>query len=645
MRDTLGESLRKLKWTRVRKVRMSAVLLVLSLVVSLDVFWALRQPGLTLAGDATCGILEHTHDDACGEWVCVCDLPEEPHTHEESCYEIRTVEGREELRLVCEETEEPHEHDDDCYETVVTDPAEETILICESEDEDHSHEDGCYETVETEGAEETVLICDLEFEPHEHTEDCYEAEVTEAYEEEVLICGLSEGVHTHEEDCYEFEITCDQREHIHKVACYSDDTADVETPLDWQEMFADYPYTGDLRQDLAGIAQTQVGYSESERNFEVDDDGIRRGYTRYGAWYGAPYSDWSGMFISFCLHYAGADPEENPGNTGANSMAKAWSRLEKYAPAETYLPVDGDLVFFRDNTVGIVTDVQSATFYAIRGDVDDAVDGEVLSLSDASIAGWGLTEGTVIGAEVLPKPVEPITPTGPDIPLELLDVEKMEEQPIEPVYPDLPAPEIEDVDLLDISNGPAVFIFAGGGVESQMQTFALRMTRAIRDLISYLNDNGGTYFFTLLDTNNQELPKDANGNYIVTAETSYKLTLSITNPNGFLPGTYQYQLPNGLMVNGGSGDFVLKDGTHVGVWEVTDDGLITMVFNDNMNNRTDITISATMGIVFPEQDEPLDFDGKITVTVEKPPQENVSTKLNKWGEQGQEGNPPQAGSN
>ena len=65
MQDILGESLRKLRKIRVRKTRMIAILLVLSLVVSLDVFWWLRQPGLTLAGDADCGVVEHTHDEGC----------------------------------------------------------------------------------------------------------------------------------------------------------------------------------------------------------------------------------------------------------------------------------------------------------------------------------------------------------------------------------------------------------------------------------------------------------------------------------------------------------------------------------------------------------------------------------------------------
>ena len=454
MRDILGESLRKLRKIRVRKTRMIAILLVLSLVVSMDVFWWLRQPGLTLAGDADCGITEHTHDAGCRNGENPCELVE----------------------------------------------------------------------------------------------------------------------------------------HIHDISCYSDDTADVETQLDWQKMFEDYPYTGDLRSDLAGIAKTQAGYTESKRNFHVGSDGIRRGYNRYGAWYGTPYTDWSAIFVSYCLHYAGADPRVTPGNTGANSMAAAWKRLGKYASVGAYTPAAGDLVFFKNNTVGIVTETHTSAFSFIRGDTDGTVQGDAITLADPSIAGWGITAGTVQNAE---------------------------------------DPSAEEI--LDISKGPAVFIFEGGAPPKQQQTMALMSTGTAIEIIPYLEANGGTYFFTLLDFNNVELPKDENGNYIAEANEGYKLTISFTSPEGFAPGTYQYQVPNGLMVDGGEGDFVLKDGTNVGSWAVTDTGLITLVFNEHMNSRTDITISATMGIHFPEQEDPIDFDGLIKVTVKPPVQQEHPTVLTKWG--------------
>ena len=476
MQDILDESLRKLKKIRVRKTRMIAILLVLSLVVSLDVFWVLRQPGWTLAGDADCKIIEHTHGEA----------------------------------------------------------------------------------------------------------------------------------------CQNKETPCVFKEHVHSISCYSDVSADAETQLDWQRLFADYPYTGNLREDLVGIARTQVGYCESALNFEMGDDGIRRGYTRYGAWYGTPYADWSAVFVSFCLHYAGADPTQMPGNTGAASMAEMWKTLDRFAPTGEYVPSAGDLVFFTNNTVGIVTEIQNATCYVIHGDIDNAVSTDAVALSDESIAGWGLTEATVQRNEEVKE-----------------DTSQEEQKP--------PAPESKDECLLDISNGPAVFIFEGSDAQPQAQSYSLRTPRAIIDLIPYLNTNGGNYFFTLLDKNNQELPKDAAGNYVVQADTGYKLTLSFTSREGFVPGIYQYQIPNGLLVEGGKGTFILKDGTNVGDWIVTDDGLITLMFNEHINSRTDITISATLGIQFPEQEDSIDFDGKITVKIEKPPSEDMSTQLNKWGSPGKDG--------
>ena len=451
VQDILSESLRKLKRKRAKRIRMFTILLVLSLLVSLDVFWSLRQPGLTLAGDADCGIIEHTHDD-----------------------------------------------------------------LCQNQ-----------------------------------------------------------------------ESSCQLLEHTHTLECYSDETADVESQLDWQRMFVDYPYTGNLCEDLVGVAKTQVGYSESKMNFKIDQNGTRQGYTRYGAWYGIPYGDWSATFVSFCLNYSQADLNEFPTNTGASTMAEQWKQLDKYAPFNQYTPVSGDLVFFKDNTVGIVSEVHNATMYVIRGDIENSVKVESISLKDNSIVGWGLVSKSA-----------------------------------------------SKENILDISNGPAVFIFENGTSASKVQRYTLRNSRTIKELLPYLEANKGGYFFTLLDKNNQELPKDANGNYIAQANTEYKLTISFTSPEGFLPGTYEYQIPNGLMVDGGEGTFILKDGTNVGTWVVTDTGLITFVFNDHMNSRTDITISATMGIHFPEQEEPIDFDGKITVLVEKPPPQSNPTVVKKWGNQG-----------
>ena len=488
--------------------------------------------------------------------------------------------------------------------------------------EEHQHTEECliqnlicgYDD-EEQFAEETEIS---DTEPTEETNEDTEIVTDELiYQISDSNAEKAESQHIHVEECYQNEYLCGYEEHLHSIACYSNPKADVETLLDWQEMFEGYPYTGDLHHDLVGIAKTQVGYAESTLNFQANDDEVRHGYTRYGAWYGAPYNEWSAMFVSFCLHYAGADLNEYPISSGADTMAGLWDKQGRYALCDQYLPVSGDLVFFEDNTVGIVTEVQNATIYVICGDVDDAVSGKLLSLNDDSIDGWGMIE--------IPLPEDEHAEN------ELVDEEFADDD----FSDDELADDDFELDLFDVSDGPAVFIFEGNNstqsLMPQTQQYTLRNTRATKDLLAYLNSNGGSYFFTLLDSNNVELPKDEQGNYIAVANKGYKLTFTVNSPKGFLPGTYQYQIPNGLMVDGGEGEFVLKDGTNVGSWAVTDTGLITLVFNENMNSRTDITISSTMGIQFPEQDDPIDFDGFITVKVEPPIQQTSPTKLSKWG--------------
>ena len=57
------------------------------------------------------------------------------------------------------------------------------------------------------------------------------------------------------------------------------------------------------------------------------------------------------------------------------------------------------------------------------------------------------------------------------------------------------------------------------------------------DLKAYLDEKQGSFSFTLVDQNNQPLPKDENGNYIVSPGTGYQLALHITSPGGFIPET------------------------------------------------------------------------------------------------------------
>ena len=99
-------------------------------------------------------------------------------------------------------------------------------------------------------------------------------------------CGHSE--HAHNAECGE---ACPIPEHIHTPNCYSNLEADLETEEIWRASIGDLIPGASTKEKVMLIAQSQLGYRESERNFQVDSYGVRRGITRYGQWYGNPYGD------------------------------------------------------------------------------------------------------------------------------------------------------------------------------------------------------------------------------------------------------------------------------------------------------------------------------------------------------------------
>lgn len=382
-------------------------------------------------GNLTCGYADfvvHRHDSACFDengnlW---CQLPEiEAHAHTESCYKTTR-------ELTCGYTEEPaHKHTDGCYEQIKT-------LICEKPEIIlHKHTSDCFDDVGN-------LICGkIQVLEHQHTDTCFET-VGEPVDTETLTCTLPEDEnHTHGPLCYgTWELTCGLEEHTHSPACGSDPSADLETAEIWEQTFAAVTLTGKWREDLIAIAETQLGYAESTKNYLVEDDGVSlKGYTRYGAWYGDPYGDWDAMFASFCLHYAGIADFPLSGDTGAWVAALG----ERFAPAGTYEPSPGELVFFdRDGDgtadhvgilVGITDSPEAAagTFTTIEGDVADAVQTVTYSADEASVLGYGilpeqageftLTAQTETGIVVtitgesasLPYPVGEITVTAAEV--------------------------------------------------------------------------------------------------------------------------------------------------------------------------------------------------------------------------------------
>lgn len=114
-----------------------------------------------------------------------------------------------------------------------------------------------------------------------------------------------------------------------------------------------YKNTGNMRNDIIGVALTQVGYKEGSNN-----------YTKYGVWYGLSNSPWCGMFVSWCAKEAGIPTSilkrtgvANPNNFGLS-----------YKDGKNYKPQKGDL-FFKKNFshVGLVYYTEGSYFYTIEG--------------------------------------------------------------------------------------------------------------------------------------------------------------------------------------------------------------------------------------------------------------------------------------
>ena len=343
------------------------------------------------------GLVVHQHDAACydEDGNCWCPLPEIwPHTHCEECYLIP-------------ETEAPavHQHTDACYtegeltctestEPVETEPAEPVLVCTQQEIFLHTHDAACFD-----GAG-NVICGKTQVLTHTHTEECWEQEA------QVLTCQLPEDEnHTHNALCYGvWELTCGMEEHTHTLMCYADPNADTETAADWEATLPQQ-LTGEWAVDVLTIAESQLGYKESNTNYQVAQDGTtKKGYTRYGAWYGDPYGDWCAMFVSFCLHYANVEHMPIASGCGKWIAALSSEQYDLYRDARdtetTDTPAAGELVFFdwqqngAADHVGLVAELIPATqqspaqIKTIEGNSSDQVQYVTYELDDPTIMGF-----------------------------------------------------------------------------------------------------------------------------------------------------------------------------------------------------------------------------------------------------------------
>ena len=118
--------------------------------------------------------------------------------------------------------QEEHQHTEECLMQ---------NIVCGYDEEDQSAKETELSSVEpaAETDEDTEMVTDELIDPIPNSNP-------EAAEQQ----------HVHVDECYQSEYQCGYDEHLHSLTCYSNPKADVETLLDWQEMFEDYPYIGNL---------------------------------------------------------------------------------------------------------------------------------------------------------------------------------------------------------------------------------------------------------------------------------------------------------------------------------------------------------------------------------------------------------------
>ena len=127
--------------------------------------------------------------------------------------------------------------------------------------------------------------------------------------------------------------------------------------------------TGNWDEDLLSVAKTQLGYEQSEKNFEIDPaDGVTlRYYSRYGQSYGNPYGEWDVMFLSYCLKYAGIPQSAIPQEASVLSLRSSMSDMDWLLDGEDGSAANvGDIVIYNKYVTRTV---------AVDSSADGAADG------------------------------------------------------------------------------------------------------------------------------------------------------------------------------------------------------------------------------------------------------------------------------
>lgn len=632
MNDILKTYMERFRENRHTLRRYTAFVLALAMITTLFVNWQLHGVGISMTAQYQCGEEEHTHTADCYTKVLTCGYEE---GELENADEVATAAAATSQPTIEEEPAPlslepqiefvPHEHTDDCYTEVQT-------LTCM--EEEHVHGDDCFDP------EDGSLICD-KFE-HTHDESCYTTE----YE---LTCGLQDGelveqvveptqsaelaamavaepvalapmvdtvepiYHHHTDACYEEVLTCPLPEHQHTVACLSDTSADLETPEEWQAANAEAVISGNWAEDLVSVAKTQLGYEQSEKNFEIDPaDGVTlRYYSRYGQSYGNPYGEWDVMFLSYCLKYAGIPQSAIPQEASVLALRSSMSDMEWLLDGEDGSSADvGDIVIYNKYVTRTVA-VDSSADGAADGlddlfnmDAEGENGAEPEESGAASLDSTPTTDSvttpdttdTAVPSVVSPA-AEPQTTTVTDAqPVETVGiVSEAGENTLTVISGDVDG-KVAEVTLSTAEVLGVVSVAYAQYADEMLSSAvdgALRapMMLAAAGLTTQLKEDWITDITVKIDDTQYKVKDSGTVNtFDLTVKDggSVGLTYNFTIPDNLPEGTtvLTYKLPDGFKLSkDDTADLEDKDGTKIGTLSITKDGYVTLEFNSDLHGH------------------------------------------------------------
>ena len=383
--------------------------------------------------------------------------------------------------------------------------------------------------------------------------------------------------------------------------CLSDPLADVEDEETWSAK-TNVVLTGAWADDLTAVAKSQLGYQQSERNFQLDDEDQTtvRHYTRYGAWYGNAYGAWDVMFLSYCLNYANVPQTTVPQRAGVQALRSDLRGSEWLKAAAEVELVPGDIVFYNSITTETVAVEEDAPQI-----MDDSADADIALLSLEPAAAEPQTEERTVSTETVGIVSDVDADTGTltvisgdvdgkvaevslradeitDV-IDLAAAHKAQEEG-ERAEPDGVEPAgDEETSLVIWATGPVsqVSPYAVALLSDEAADDVSTAAETVKSLDRHITS---ITFQKESGTGSQKQWTDIPEGETVKDGDTIQLVVNFKLPDGTFPsgsGTMTYQLPGGLKLDKKIETDVIIDvatGNSMGTYSIDTNGLVTMNF-------------------------------------------------------------------